>query len=825
MTLLVAQGRLDEARREVEREAQAAAASGARSRDWYVALSTMSRAWVLFTSGNFEQAGLALEEVPVPLRDARWLKTMHQVHLFTGQLGLAWTDCLQLSQPALGHFQRADGLYCQLQVLIVRAGELPAAANTSRIEEVARAARQEAEAGGNPTVAALASSQLVMLAKRVEAARLERRRCLEVAPGESERRVCRRAFIRWQVSSARQDSGEPAGAVRSLEGDDPVSRAEGYGVLMRLAWRTRPVDDFVLQSQQGLSQIERLRALQRDPEIQMSLLSAWSDDSYWFSGRLFASAFAGRCPSCLELGFGVVERLRARALYDNLIAAGAGAPAAEADAERLHALGQAIEHLRQRRQDSALPGSERENAESDLKALTAEEREMGHGPSASSRAEVSATANDRAATPHSVRPLGSIGQLRGFATLSEIQGLLAPDQALLSFQIAPWEDWTGDFGGGSWLIVATKAMRRCYRLEGMGRGDVRRGVAEFLEHREHFQSWQATDLYRQLVGQVLAELPKEVNRLVVVPDDHLHLLPFAALRATREGEVLAWRYQISVVPSATLWALTRATPQPPPADRPALVLADPPIPAPAVRKTFEAAGIHLPAERLPAAQGEANALVWFLGWRCERWVGNEASEEALLGSREPLSRFALVHFAAHSIVDDRDPRRSGIWLSPSPGRDGLLRPADIAKLRLDDRLVVLSTCSSNGGPFFRGEGVMSLAHAFFQARARTVVASLWPQVDTDAEALFTGFYRHLGQGASVAAALRQAQLDSLRQHPRLPPAAWAGMVVLGDGDLVPFPGGRHPWRALWLVAATVALSLLSLLALFVARVRRGGATA
>ena len=290
----------------------------------------------------------------------------------------------------------------------------------------------------------------------------------------------------------------------------------------------------------------------------------------------------------------------------------------------------------------------------------------------------------------------------------------------------------------------------------------------------------------------------------------------AALRRKPGEPPIAGRYQISIVPSVTLWANWRAARRPMPAERPALVLADPPPPTPAVQKSFQAGGIYLPAERLPGARREADALFRFLGWRCERRVGSEASKAALLDSHEVLRRFALVHFAAHSIVDDRDPRRSGIWLSPSTGHDGLLRPAAIAKLDFEDRLIVLATCSGNGGRILRGEGVMSLAHAFFQARARTVVASLWPQGDTDAEALVTGFYRHLASGTSVAAALRLAQLDLLRQDPRLPPVAWAGMVVLGDGDLVPFPGGRHPWRP-WFAAAALILAILALVVVWTHR--------
>ncbi|HEV3458901.1 MAG TPA: CHAT domain-containing protein [Thermoanaerobaculia bacterium] len=776
-------------------------------RGHYLALAKMSQGWLLFMSGNLEQAGIVLDEVPEgPLRDARWLQMAGNVHLFTGQLDRAWEDCSRLSQPTLSHSQRAEGLYCQVKVLVVQADELPAEANASQISIQARKAKREAEIGGNSTSAAWASWPLILLANGAEAASSEFRRCLDAATGDSARRICRRALIRWQVSSARTTSTEPIGVLSRLDLEDPISRAEAYGDLMRATWKTRPFESFVIEAQQALSEIERLRAQQPGTATQTSLLSVWSDDYYWFAGRLLEAAFDRRCPSCLDLAFGVVERLRARALYDSLSAAGAGSPAAEADAGRLSPLAQAIERVRKRRQDSSLSPSERENAESDLSAFT-EQRELLRRHA------------DVAGLVGSTNSAVLRKRAPEFATLSRIQQQLDPDQAMLSFQIAPWKDWTGDFGGGSWLVVATRATRRCYRLE-MGRGDLRQRVADFVERRSRSQSWKAAELYRQLLGSALSELPPGIKRLIVVPDDHLHRLPFAALRETPNGRPIAWRYQISIVPSATLWALTRAAVEPQPAARPALVLADPPTPAPGVQRTFEATGIHLPVEPLPAARREAKALVRFLGWSCERWVGNQASEQALLDTRETLSRFALVHFAAHSIVDDRDPSRSGIWLSPSPGHDGLLRPADIAKLGLDGRLIVLSTCSSNGGPFFRGEGVMSLAHAFFQARARTVVASLWPQLDTDAETLLTDFYRHLGQGASVAASLRLAQLDLLRQNPRLPPAAWAGMVVLGDGDLVPFPGGRHPWAVWQLAAGAVAALLLGFLTARMIRARR-----
>jgi CHAT domain-containing protein len=811
---LLAQGRVDEARGEVAREQVAASRCGSRGRDRCLALATISGAWLLVTSGDLEQAGVLLDRVPPgPLRETRWLQMAGNIHVYTGRLDQAWDDCARLlSQPALSHSQRAVGLYCQAQALMVRAVELPLEANATSLEEVARAARREAEAGGNGTMASLASWLLILLAKGEDAARADFRRCISSAGRESDSRICRSALVRWQVSAARGATGGSRGEAPDLYLESSISRAESSADRMHVAWKVhRTFDDFITEGQQALSDIERLRAQQRAPDLQMSLFSAWSGDYYWFSGRLFDAALGGRCDSCLDRGFGVIERLRARALHDLLVAVGAELTSPEVEAERLAAIRQAIERVDQRRRDSSLPPSERLNAESDLRLLTADEAHLRREAKAAGAAGVT------------VSPTGSrVPRAPDFISLFDVQRLLAPEEALLSFQIAPWRDWTGDFGGGSWLVVATRGDRRCYRLDEMGREDLRRAVADLFQQRSRSQAWQAVELYRRLLAPALAELPARIDRLIIVPDDHLHRLPFAALRAKPGDRPLAWRYQLEIVPSATLWARWRAATRPRPAARPALVLADPPPPSETARKTFQAAdGITLPGEPLPASRREADALVRFLGWGCERRVGGEVSESAFFGSRLSPRRFALLHFAAHSIVDERDPRRSGIWLSPSPGHDGLLRAAEIAQLRFDDRLVVLSSCSSNGGPFLRGEGVLSLAHAFFQARARTVVASLWPQLDTDAEALFTAFYRHLGQGASVAAALRLAQLDRLRQDPNLPPVAWAGMVVLGDGDLVPFPGGRHPWPPRWLLAAAAAAAaLLAALMFCVFRARR-----
>ena len=249
------------------------------------------------------------------------------------------------------------------------------------------------------------------------------------------------------------------------------------------------------------------------------------------------------------------------------------------------------------------------------------------------------------------------------------------------------------------------------------------------------------------------------------------------------------------VPSATLWLSWKGR-RPAVAPIPALALADPPLPGAdsgvqlAAARERAAVAVFASGVRLgplPYARAESRSVVRDLGGGSVQRLGEDASEAFV--KTTPLQQFGVLHFATHAVTDETNPDRSGVLLAPgAANQDGLLQIREIVDLGLDGRVVVLSACSSNTGALLRGEGVMSLARAFFQAGAHTVVASLWRLRDDEAADLFDRFYRHLGKGLSVAAALRSAQRDMIAGG--APAAAWAGLVVLGDGDLVPLPGGR-----------------------------------
>ncbi len=254
-------------------------------------------------------------------------------------------------------------------------------------------------------------------------------------------------------------------------------------------------------------------------------------------------------------------------------------------------------------------------------------------------------------------------------------------------------------------------------------------------------------------------------RVLVVPHGPLHFLPLAVLKDPSSNRFLLEDYTFSYLPSASVLPLLRAKESP--FEGHALVLGAPQPEDPELAP-------------LPGAAEEARQVAAL--WGARPWLGSEATESRF--KRE--GRHAdLVHIAAHALYNPRSSAFTHLALTPDDTEDGdlevheLLSEVDLSGVNL----VVLSACESALGQRSAGDEVASLARAILYAGSPAVVSTAWKIDDPASAMLMTAFYRHLKRGRTVADALRQAQLELLRDGSHGSPFYWGAFTLSGDSAL------------------------------------------
>jgi hypothetical protein len=674
-----------------------------------------------------------------------------------------------------------------LNAHVARNEARPVAGARIRLVAMAQAVVAETQALERPYVEAQAHRLLGDLLRPVDPIQAAQhlRRCLDIERPlgyPAIRAACLWSLSRLEVARDRARAERLSQEAIALVSADPAGPllAFAWQARLRLVWDTLAESGAVAESLAALEAVERLRAAQPDEGSRAALFGSWTQDYYWLAGRLLVLD-----PPRLDQAFAVGERLRARVLLDRLTRAGIPSKGATPQTS-LADLSRRIAETQRSMLSVAMP--ERRVLSDRLALMDLERRALG--------------GSDVPAADPSTLP---------FASLDTVRAALAPDEAMLWYSLAPWTDLYGEFGGGAWLLAITRDAVKVHRLE--TRVDLDSQVAAFaglLRQREvAAQVWKpaALQLGRVLLGGALASMPPTVRRLVVVSDGALHGLPFEALMPAADGVLIAERFEIAVLPSATLWLRLRSIGSPSPSA--AVVMADPELP--------RSPDDNLQLAPLPGARREARAVAAALGLDASRVIEGAAASERALKSLL-AGDTSVLHLATHARADAGFPDRSAVFLSPgADGEDGWLQPPEIAALQLGRALVVLSACESAGGQRVAGEGVLSLARAFFAGGAGTVIATRWPLRDDDAAFVMERFYAALGSGASVGGAMQRARLDSLAAG--LPVAAWAGFALLGDASGAPVhtatPAAPRRW---WLI---VAVGLVVISAWWVRRVATG----
>ncbi|MEQ9443781.1 MAG: CHAT domain-containing tetratricopeptide repeat protein [Cyclobacteriaceae bacterium] len=200
-------------------------------------------------------------------------------------------------------------------------------------------------------------------------------------------------------------------------------------------------------------------------------------------------------------------------------------------------------------------------------------------------------------------------------------------------------------------------------------------------------------------------------------------------------------------------------------------------------------------------------------------ITEQTATEKIFQQEAP--RATILHFGTHARLENDKPLYSFLALTPDPNtqQDGYLYTYELYNEPLKAQLAVLTACETGLGNYRRGEGVLSLAHAFRYAGCPSVIYSLWSIDDQQSNQIAALFYENLQEDMSVAEALRAAKLKYLEtaEGSLQSPYYWGGLVLTGDDQSVRLSSSPlNPW----MIGGASVVLLLALLIIATRLIRR-----
>jgi CHAT domain-containing protein len=330
---------------------------------------------------------------------------------------------------------------------------------------------------------------------------------------------------------------------------------------------------------------------------------------------------------------------------------------------------------------------------------------------------------------------------------------------------------------------------------------------------------------RRLDTQIMQPVRKllgNTRNLLISPDSQLNLIPFAAL-VDENNKYLVENYSISYLTSGRDLLKYQLNPQ---AKDNAVLVANPNYQTKInnnatiasnntgnnASRTTENRSVDLTrldwcCDPLAGTEAEAKAISPLLA-NPKLFTGNEATESNIESFQAPL----ILHIASHGffledqpdstptdtgITEINDPNnpnlpktenpllRSGIALTgfnPAQNQyDGALTALEVSGLNLyGTKLVVLSACQTGLGDVKDGEGVYGLRRALVLSGAESQLISLWNVADEATKDLMVDYYQKLLEKTGRSEALRQVQLQFLKNPESAHPFFWAAFIPSGN---------------------------------------------
>ena len=404
-------------------------------------------------------------------------------------------------------------------------------------------------------------------------------------------------------------------------------------------------------------------------------------------------------------------------------------------------------------------------------------------------------------------------------SFSEVQGLLSSNEMIFKLSYSEDSEKLLAFAVTKSAAVSQKINLSSFELYNIVkelREDVDLSGINKLSNIPEFDLNLSYKLYRKLFGP-FDSIMKDIDHLVVVPSGPLESLPFnllvtekPRLRISKSifdkyqfAEWLPKKYSLTQLPTISSLKSLRSHKQNIIADEPFIGFGDPILEGQPgelrglkIVDLYKGSGSDLEQIRnlpnLPETANELRIIARYLNAPLDKIYLRERAREEII-KRIDLSNSQVIAFATHGLVSGEIKGLSEPALVFTPPSelsdidDGLLKASEIAQLKINAEIIVLSACNTAASTKLGAQGLTGLSRAFIYAGAKSLLVTNW-SIDSEAASLITTeMFKAISSNQNIGRgeALRNAMLKLISHKDKKEyahPAFWAPFSLIGEGQ-------------------------------------------
>lgn len=293
--------------------------------------------------------------------------------------------------------------------------------------------------------------------------------------------------------------------------------------------------------------------------------------------------------------------------------------------------------------------------------------------------------------------------------------------------------------------------------------------------RKQITQLMKSDAFRSLLPlEYIAK--QQINKLVIVPDDVLHRVPFAAIdtaEINKKYEGIGKQLQIVRSHSVKDYFFAEIEQQRlHNVNQQVTIFADPAL----SENLNENSTVLEKFERLPHTAKEAgNIKASYSDIMVSLYQAEQVTNQNLLS--EDARHAKILHIATHGYYNPEIPDIVGIATFDRE-QNGFLSLTELLSKPFYSHLVVISGCETMLGKYYKGSGMKSFTRGFLSKGAGSVLGTLWKVPDRSTALFMSHFYGELRKNnGNTLAALKAARFELANHKEFYDPFYWSGFVL------------------------------------------------